>query len=884
VNAPYDAFVSYSHAADARIAAALQSALQRLAKPWYRRRALAVFRDDTNLAASPGLWSEIERALDRSGAFILIASPEAAASGWIEREVAHWRSTKPMERFFIAITAGSIAWDGRAGDFDWTRTTAIPRNLAGAFPEEPLHVDLRFARDGDSADPRHARFRTAAARLGAPLRGLTLDELISEDTRLQRRAVRLAAGAGAALFVLAVVASVSGVLAVSSRREAERRATTAIAHRVALEGMVAEVVGQQSDLGLLLSLQSLRIEPSSVAYRNVLTVLASVNEGEVYLHAPGQTLRAVTFSSDGTLVFALTARDEVLAWRLSDPRQPRPTGEFDEQHGIHAARAGAEVLVPLEGEATAVDRTSRVGVTSDETVRTFRVGGRALAKLPIDADSVSSVAVSRGGAIVGLGGTDGAITLWNARTGALQTKIAPPAKGARRAAIRALALSPDARRIAAAGTDGRLSLWEVAPGGVTEAILKHLHTEANQLVFNDDATSLLVAYGNTLEQFDLASSRSEILAGFPGLIHGVAVSPNGARIAVGGRDAVLVWNFAEREMFRRPFNSPHAASVVAAAMLADGRRGRTLDYDGLLVDWDFGTVPATARSFRLPSSRPIGGLAQFSRDGRWLVTANGRQVVRWHVSDSGASAQGTVASQREVHAVAFSASGDVVAIASSGASVEVVRFDAHIARPVWSGTLEDTVSSLALSHDGAWLAAGYEARGFVVRNLRSGEQRSTTRGHDGRITGLAFDDRSGLVATAGEDRTIGVWKILDLSRVKELRGTHAEGAATSVIFNPVTGQLLSSGGDALINLWPASGNGDEAVPVPLIGHERPAHALAFSPDGRRLLAGDGNWRVFMWEIDAELWRRRACALVNRNLTENEWRMHVGRVPYQKTCD
>ena len=51
----YDAFVSYSHAKDKPIAAALQSVVQTLGKPWYRRRALRVFRDDTSLAATPQL-------------------------------------------------------------------------------------------------------------------------------------------------------------------------------------------------------------------------------------------------------------------------------------------------------------------------------------------------------------------------------------------------------------------------------------------------------------------------------------------------------------------------------------------------------------------------------------------------------------------------------------------------------------------------------------------------------------------------------------------------------------------------------------------------------------------------------------------------------------
>ena len=73
----YDGFISYSHAVDGRLAPALQRGLQRFAKPWYRARALRIFRDETSLAATPELWATIEEALDSSKNFILLASPEA---------------------------------------------------------------------------------------------------------------------------------------------------------------------------------------------------------------------------------------------------------------------------------------------------------------------------------------------------------------------------------------------------------------------------------------------------------------------------------------------------------------------------------------------------------------------------------------------------------------------------------------------------------------------------------------------------------------------------------------------------------------------------------------------------------------------------------------
>ena len=88
--ARYGALISYSHAASAEVARGLQKWLQTYAKPWWRWRAVNVFRDETDLTAAPALWSRIADALDQSSHFILLASPEAAQSKWIKREVRYW--------------------------------------------------------------------------------------------------------------------------------------------------------------------------------------------------------------------------------------------------------------------------------------------------------------------------------------------------------------------------------------------------------------------------------------------------------------------------------------------------------------------------------------------------------------------------------------------------------------------------------------------------------------------------------------------------------------------------------------------------------------------------------------------------------------------------
>src|SRR5438046_2174946 len=119
----FDAFISCSHAADCRLAPALQRSIQRLAKPWYRPRALRVFRDESALSANPHLWSSIEAALDESAWFVLLASPETA-SEWVNRELDHWLSTKLPERILVVLTDGTLEWEDAI-----LKGTAVPATL-----------------------------------------------------------------------------------------------------------------------------------------------------------------------------------------------------------------------------------------------------------------------------------------------------------------------------------------------------------------------------------------------------------------------------------------------------------------------------------------------------------------------------------------------------------------------------------------------------------------------------------------------------------------------------------------------------------------------------------------------------------------------------------
>ena len=60
--------------------------------------------------------------------------------------------------------------------------------------------------------------------------------------------------------------------------------------------------------------------------------------------------------------------------------------------------------------------------------------------------------------------------------------------------------------------------------------------------------------------------------------------------------------------------------------------------------------------------------------------------------------------------------------------------------------------------------------------------------------------------------------------------------------------------------------------------------LAFSADSRLLASGGADGYVFLWDGRNDRLLARACAIANRNMTQEEWERYIGsEVAYRKTC-
>ena len=113
-------------------------------------------------------------------------------------------------------------------------------------------------------------------------------------------------------------------------------------------------------------------------------------------------------------------------------------------------------------------------------------------------------------------------------------------------------------------------------------------------------------------------------------------------------------------------------------------------------------------------------------------------------------------------------------------------------------------------------------------------------------------------------------------------------------FDPTGSFLATTSLFGATRLWdPATGlgYGDELAGSPKPGSLEPSIDLpflglrnAFSPDGTLLVATGVDTRTMLWDVDPAVWRRRACAIVGRNLSREEWALYLPPgTPYRATC-
>jgi hypothetical protein len=464
----YDAFISYAREDEAQ-ARALQLGLQRFAKPWYRLQALRVFRDRSVLSAGPGVWSALRSRLETSRWLVLLASPTAASSGWVEREVTWWREHKSVNKAITQIvivhTAGTIAW-GKA-DFDWDTIDALPRSaLTDSFPEEPILAVLPRPTDdcppyfelvpealGHRVGPAFRRvrrrrrsgyskatdtLRACIEDVATAVHEVPKDRLVGEHLTQFRRTRHVSAAA-----MLSVLGLLAGLTFVYAQSEDRLRLNTAA--QLVQRAVLARDVDPR--LSLMLGIAADRIHPSGQTRAALVgTLTASRYVGTL-------DGRAV-FAPNPSLAATVDKRTTVL-WNIGNVARPRRLGTFAPPTGTWPAAAA---FSPDGHVIAAGDTNGAVALWDVENpARPVPLGSTTTARQQAEGSWVPaqvSIAFTPDSRAMAVGTGDAAPTLWDVRDPHRPTRLASPLAG-HSAGVVATVISPDGRTLVigdAAGT------------------------------------------------------------------------------------------------------------------------------------------------------------------------------------------------------------------------------------------------------------------------------------------------------------------------------------------------------------------------------------------------------------------------------------------------
>ena len=155
------------------------------------------------------------------------------------------------------------------------------------------------------------------------------------------------------------------------------------------------------------------------------------------------------------------------------------------------------------------------------------------------------------------------------------------------------------------------------------------------------------------------------------------------------------------------------------------------------------------------------------------------------------------------------------------------------------------------------VASAGENRTIKLWNLQN-DTVTTLRGHTATVNSVAFSPNGELLASGGDDYKFKLWDVQNQQTIATLEHITDRGLfqVKEVAFSP-DGELLATAGGH-VKLWEVSNQTEIAT----LQHNGYVLALAFSPNGQLLAAGDAEGTVKIWDVQ----KRQAIAQLEGDTT------------------
>lgn len=878
----YWAFISYSHQ-DSAWATWLHRALEGYVVPRrlvgretavgpIPRRLFPVFRDRDELSSSAELGGVINEALRRSRCQIVICSPRAATSRWVNEEIRYFKSLGREHRVLALIVDGEPGAADRGEPAFECFPLALRRQVGtdgriGDAPTEPIAADLRR---------RHGTRAEARLKLVAGLLGLGFDELRQrERQKLLWQRVRTAA------LSAALVGSVAGTWQVEQLRRGEQARAQHLLQQFdrgrqeALDNhpaRAATLLGAAYAGGLDTPALRLLLHASMASIDPQTTVRVHHDDDApgVAIWLPGSQ-RFVTLwknakvwdARSGALLATLGDSEYTTGLGLRsthDGRYLMVEGQHDftedrrgvdlydletRQHLLHFdGRGSANELggalrsfAPDSGSVALVGHDGRVVVYATRS-------GRPLFTLPLR-DAVSAGFSADGRALV-TAGAGNRVDVWDGASGAHRFGFA----SGQGPMVRAF-FAPDGR-IVVIDAKGKIKLRSGADGRLLDALGGHTK-EIKQVQFSADGRRLLTNAEDGARVWDLASGDQLLSTSCNcGLAVTYDLDATGTRL-LARIDALRVglWDVDAGQLVATL--AGHSSEVNSMLFSPDGMRILTAGIGGDAVIWDtqpIRTEPARRLAHEPPlvaGTDPETYSGRYSPDGRHLVTTGTDGTARlWDAAD-GRLLHVLRGHTKTVYHAAFSPDGRLLATASDDLTARLWDVETGRERAVLGGHAR-FVRRVVFSPDGRRLltVAGKAPR---LWDTADGRLLATLAGHTAPAVEGGFSRDGRRIVTTGLDGQPRVFDADSGAPVATLVG-HA-GVVPFAAFVDGDRCLITAGVDGSARLWDAATGRQLALrQEPLAGTGGFRYG-SLSHDGRRALLSASTGELLLWDWRAD---------------------------------
>jgi WD40 repeat protein len=530
-------------------------------------------------------------------------------------------------------------------------------------------------------------------------------------------------------------------------------------------------------------------------------------------HAP---IRRVAFSPDGHSIVTASG-DGVWIWN-SDTHQliGKLTGYIGTVTGVGFSGDGSLIVI------SSTDKTAHIWDANTRRQISVLDEGVGIAEFSRDGQRVVTV--------------DGkSARIWDVKTGRQLATLT-----GHEGPVRSVGFSPDGRLIVTSSNDRTARIW-ASETYQQIAVLQGddfpSNASVNSAAFNPDGSRIVTTQWKTVRIWDVATRAKIATLRYDEFVNTAAFSPDGRRIAVGGDESVRVYDAEDNRevavlLGHRTKDNPgpnhRYAGAGVVSFSPDDRFVATASWDETVRIWN---LEPERRVPTLVGHDDLITSVAFSSDGRRVLTGSRDKTARIWDAETHQQIAILAGHDSTVTSAAFSPIGRFVATTSDDKTARLWDADTGQQVAVLSGHGE-TPRSAAFSPDSRLLVIASDDNTVRVWDAATHQQIGILQGHKGPVNSVGFSSHGTKIITASDDRTARIWDSETYEQIGIL--TLHEAAVNSASFLNEHFMVTGSA-DSLTFRWVIYNNNTDVIGAGIRGEGGSVLAVAFSPDGKRLL-------------------------------------------------